>query len=393
MRASAATTALLLLAACAPGTAGSTGAAAGGEDAAALGARLEAEIPALIAQHRVAGVGMALIEDGEVAWTGSFGERAAGEPVTARTMFNTASVAKTVTAETVLRLVDAGLLSLDEPIADHWSEPDLVDDPRYRLLTPRIVLSHRTGLLNWSYAYEDGRLAFVAEPGERLTYSGAGYEMLVHFVEAKLGRDFESLAREYVYEPLGLEGISLSRREWIDDRIPDPMDAEGVYHEPYTYPGTGWVKPVGYLDGADDLYVTVADYARFLVGVMDGEGLSPELAAERFRVVADATDAPDWTCVLPPDRCPDPYGYGLGWEVQGYGDRTFVSHGGTDFGEYAIAYFVPETRDGAVIFVNGGNGIDLALDVLDRIEPRHPLAEHLRARVAAYRARQADAER
>lgn len=347
---------------------------------------LESEIPRLISKYNVAGVGVALIADGEVAWSGYYGERAAGAPLTPETMFNTASVAKTVTAETVLRLAEAGRISLDEPIAAHWSEKDLVDDPRYRVLTPRIILSHGTGLLNWSFAYEDGKLAFTTEPGERLTYSGAGYEMLVHFVEAKLDQDFESLARTYVYEPMGLERVSLSRQEWIDSYITHSMDSEGVYHAPYTYPNTRWVKPIGHLDGADDLYVSVQDYARFLVGVMDGEGLGQELAAERFRIVSDARDARGWACVLPADQCPDRYGYALGWMVFDYGERTFVQHGGTDFGEHAMVYFVPETREGVVIFINGGNGTLLALDILDLLEEQHPLAEHFRALIADVRA-------
>ncbi len=373
----------LHLAACVPQAERSIAGAHGTSRVASVAATLETEIPRLISEHKVAGVGMALIENGEVVWSGSFGERAPGQPVSERTMFNTASLAKTVTAETVLRLVEADRISLDEPIAAHWSEPDLVDDPRYGMLTPRLILSHRSGLLNWPYAYDDGKLAFVAEPGERLTYSGAAYEMLVHFVEANLGRDFEALVRTYVYEPMGLESISLSRQAWIDSYIAHSMDAEGIYHEPYTYPGTKWVKPVGYLDGADDLYVSVRDYARFLIGVMDGEGLGPALTAERFRVVSDASAAPNWACMIEPvERCPDPYGYGLGWTVFGYGDRTFIQHGGTDFGEHAMAYFIPETRQAVVIFVNGGNGTFVALDILDLLEERHPLAEHFRARIA-----------
>lgn len=363
--------------------------APGPSSAARVAATLEKEIPQLIDKHKVAGVGMALIEDGAIVWSGSFGERAPGEPVTPATMFNTASVAKTVTAETVLRLAEAGLISLDEPIAVHWREKDLVDDDRYRLLTPRIILSHQTGLLNWSYEYEDGKLAFVADPGERLTYSGAGYEMLVHFVEAKLGEKFESLAQTYLYDPMGLKNISLSRQAWIDPYITHSMDSEGAYHKPYTYPYVSWVKPVGYLDGADDLYVSVVDYARFLIGVMNGEGLDSELAAERFRVIADARSAPNWACVIDPaNRCPDSYGYALGWTVFDYGDRTFVQHGGTDFGEHAMVYFVPETREGVVIFVNGGNGTFVALDILDLLDEHHPLSVHFRALIADIRNRQ-----
>lgn len=390
MKATIVVVSLFFLFGCARDVVEPVGEARDASSTARVASKLGADIPRLISKHDVAGVGIALIRNGEVVWSGSFGERSAGKPVTAQTMFNTASVAKTVTAETVLRLVEAGLISLDEPIADHWSAPDLVDDPRYQLLTPRILLSHQSGLLNWSYAYEDGKLAFVFDPGERFTYSGAGYEMLVNFVEAKLDEDFESLARTYVYQPLGLQNVSLSRQDWIDAHITHPMDSEGMYHKPYTYPNSGWVKPVSYLDGADDLYVTVEDYARFLIGVMNGDGLSDALQAERFQVISDATDVPSWACVLEPaSLCPDPHGYGLGWTVFGYEDRTYIQHGGTDFGEHAMVYFVPETRKGVVIFVNGGNGTFVALDILDLLEDSHPIAAHYRALIAEMRKQQA----
>ncbi len=125
-------------------------------------ALLDTAVPELLKKHRVAGAGIGIIRAGELTWTGYYGLQRPGVPVTRETMFNTASMAKTVTAETILRLVSKGAISLDEPIAAHYAHPELADDPRYRLLTPRLILSHQAGLLNWSYDYPDGKLAFIA---------------------------------------------------------------------------------------------------------------------------------------------------------------------------------------------------------------------------------------
>ena len=138
-------------------------------------AALDAAFPVLLKKHRVAGVGAAIIRKGQIAWTNVYGEQGPGVPATAQTMFNVASLTKRVTAETILRLVAAGQISLDEPMASHWVDPDTADDPRHRLLTPRIALSHQTGFLNWRRMSKSGKLAFVFDPGTGFGYSGEGY--------------------------------------------------------------------------------------------------------------------------------------------------------------------------------------------------------------------------
>ena len=57
------------------------------------------------------------------------------------------SVTKTITAEVIVRLADAGTLSLDEPMSPHWVDPDIKEDSRHNDLTPRLALTHKTGFL------------------------------------------------------------------------------------------------------------------------------------------------------------------------------------------------------------------------------------------------------
>ena len=113
---------------------------------------------ASLKRHKAAAVGVSIINAGRVTWTGTFGEQASGVPTTAATMFNVASLAKPVTAEVAMRLVSAGVISLDESMATHWVDADIANDPRHKLLTPRIALSHQTGLPNWRFQNEGSKL-------------------------------------------------------------------------------------------------------------------------------------------------------------------------------------------------------------------------------------------
>ncbi len=85
----------------------------------------------------VPSVAVAYIKDGKVAWTAVYGEQSPGVAATEKTLYNMASLTKPITAETVLRLASAGKLSLDEPMAPYWVDPDIKDDPWTPLLTPR----------------------------------------------------------------------------------------------------------------------------------------------------------------------------------------------------------------------------------------------------------------
>src|SRR5579863_3779586 len=84
---------------------------------------VDAAVPTIIQSRRVAGVGIAVIRGYRVVWKNFYGEQGPGVPASSNTMFNTASVAKSITAWTVLRMVSEHKVSLDEPLADYYVEP------------------------------------------------------------------------------------------------------------------------------------------------------------------------------------------------------------------------------------------------------------------------------
>lgn len=313
-------------------------------------------------EHNVTGVGLGRIESGELVWTRYYGEQSPGVPVTASTMFNTASVHKAVTAELVLRLVDQGRVDLDEPISAYYVHPDIADDPRHESLTPRLILTHQTGFLNWPYNYEDGTLAFVRDPGTEYGYSGIGFMILGRFLERKLETPYPQLVREVIYDPLGMDGASSVLEAWMEDRVAHPTDSEGA-------PFPDFALDEGYWNPADDLYVTVEDYATFLLNVYRGGGVSPEIRELRTRVQTDLREDPIWGCDGGAvDPCPEPFGHSLGWFVYTYGDSVNLQHGGNDQGEAANGYIHLDSGNGLVVFVIGANGILAWPKIVDAID-------------------------
>ena len=114
----------------------------------AIVADLENYIPEYIREKDIPGVGIALIRDGEVVWTEGFGVANAltRQPITQETLFEVASNSKVVTAYIALRLVDQGLLSLDESLNAYLPEPWLPPSEYRDAITLRHILSHSSGL-------------------------------------------------------------------------------------------------------------------------------------------------------------------------------------------------------------------------------------------------------
>lgn len=314
--------------------------------------RLQAELPALLAQKHIASVSVAHIENRQLVFSIAQGEASPGVAATPATLYNIASLAKPLSAEVVLRLVAKGKVDLDEPVYKHWLDPDIAEDPRARLLTPRLSLSHRTGFPNW----RDGKLAFQQTPGTRIGYSGEGFEYLARFVAHKTGTSLEPWAQQLVFKPAGMKETAYTRQPWFDGRLALPHDEDGK---------TLRLQIREQALASDDVFSTPRDYARFLIALMQGQALTPALLAERVRIQSDQRAE----FCAPPRKgdCPQEMGFGLGWQSFLIDGRRYLMHTGKDDGTFTLAYFSPDSGDGTVIFTNSSNGAQTVLPILDLI--------------------------
>jgi len=166
-------------------------------------ADLEEFIPTHMDQEGIPGVAVALIRDGKVVWADGFGvaNTITGEPVTADTVFEVASISKVVTAYTALRLVEQGLLSLDQPIVTYQSEPWLPTSEYREQITLRQLASHSSGLSDRQLPL-DRSIRF--RPGSDFLYSGVGALCIQNVIEQVTGQPLDVVANAIVFEPLGM---------------------------------------------------------------------------------------------------------------------------------------------------------------------------------------------
>lgn len=329
---------------------------------------VDSRVRTLMTEHSAASVGIGILRRGKLVWSAYYGESAPGVPTGPDTLFNTASVNKAITAETALRLASTGLISLDEPISKYYVHPDIADDPRHRLLTPRLLLSHQAGFMNWPFNYDDGKLAFIDEPGNsQYHYAGIGVRIFAYFLEAKLNKPFPDIVRETVLDPVGMTRTTNSHDiAQTRDHVVVPVDASGNFL-------TDSKLETDYWSAADDLFTTVPEYAQFLAAVYRNDSVSALYSQQRQTVETPFADDPIWGCGEDAvDPCPSPYGHSIGWFLFGDNGQLTLHHGGNDKSEGAIGYIDPATGNGGIVFVNSTDGLKIWPKVVDIVDPDQP---------------------
>jgi CubicO group peptidase (beta-lactamase class C family) len=114
-----------------------------------------------MAEYDVPVVGLGIIDQGEISYLNVFGELEEGTPAPDNTIFNVASITKTVITQLTLKLVEEGKWDLDEPLCHYWVDPDVANDPLHKKLTTYHVLTHQTG----TTPPENSPLNLNPEPG------------------------------------------------------------------------------------------------------------------------------------------------------------------------------------------------------------------------------------
>ena len=282
---------------------------------------LDAEAARAMAATQAQGLAIAVIEDGQVIHARSYGARnAAGLPLQPDTVMYGASLTKTAFAYMVMQLVDEGRLDLDTPIAEYLERPlpaypteakyapwvDLADDPRWRAITPRHLLTHSAGFANFAFVEPDGKLRFHFDPGARYAYSGEGMILLQFVIERGLGLDVGEEMQRRVFDRFGMQNTSMIWREDFAANLADGWRSDGSI-EPHDERSK--VRAAGSMD------TTIEDMARFAAGYARGEGLTERaraaLTAQQLPITI-ASQFPSLQPELPVDRHRSDLGAGLG---------------------------------------------------------------------------------
>lgn len=313
-----------------------------------LAEQVDAAAAKVLRQPQAAGLSIAVARSGKVVLAKGYGMADVewSVPVTAETVFRIGSVTKQFTAAAIMRLVEAGKVSLDATVQTYLPDFPTKQWP----VTIRHLLTHTSGI--WSYT-EDG--AFMTrdagleltpveliatfrdkplefEPGTRYNYSNSAYYLLGMVVEKVSGKPYGAFVQEEFFSPLGL-----TRTRYENNGAIIPGRAQG-----YSFDNgvLGNDRPLGadVPGAAGSLLSTATDLVNWTTALTNGKVVSPE----SFIEMTTSATLKDGSAT----------GYGLGLEVDMWEGRRRFAHGGGIFGFTSQLITLPDDEVTVAVLLN-----------------------------------------
>jgi len=321
---------------------------------------LRQQLEQLLKKTHTPGISIAIVHRDGPEWIGGIGlaDVATGRPVTADTLFRIGSTSKAFASLSILQLVNADKLSLDDPV--HKLVPEVWYENRWEATDPiRVVhlLEHTTGWddmhfreyskdapnigLREAFDYDHTSRISRWRPGTRMAYCNSGPPVAAYIVEKITGERFEDYVQKSLFDPIGMKTATYFQPA-------SSVPSTTLYHDDGKTPYRYWniiYRPSGAINAsANDM----ANYVRFYLnrGLVNGVQIVPSASIDRMESPASTWAARDGLKT----------GYGLGnyWSTL----DGFVYHGhdgGVEGGLTDMAY-MPDYNVGYFFSINSGNG-------------------------------------
>ncbi len=320
-----------------------------------------------LADMHVPGLAVAVVTGGEVVYAEGFGYRDVEQElaITPDTLFAIGSTTKAMTSTVLGMLVDEGKLVWDEPLRTYLPSFRLSDPMTTARITPRDLVTHRSGLprhdLLWYNNNEPTRaemisrfahLELTADLREKFQYNNLMFMTAGYLAGQLAGSTWEEVIDERLFVPLGMErsNFSVEDSKQDDDFALPYKENDDDELEEIPFRRIDLVGPAGSVNSS------VNEMSRWLLfnlakGKAGGEQLvSPSTLGE--------IHSPQMTTGATPERADISVAtYGMGWMIDTYRGHRRISHGGGIDGFITSVAFFPDDDLGIVAFNNRGSGL------------------------------------
>ncbi|NLE13019.1 MAG: beta-lactamase family protein [Clostridiales bacterium] len=311
-------------------------------------------------------------------YTCGYSDRENKIPLSPEQLYFIYSNTKPVTATAGMRLVEEGILKLDDPLMKYmpeFADAYIMKDGERTKISRPILIKHlftmtagydyglRSPVINELLKNSGGNAGTVeinaahasrpmaAEPGERFIYSVC-HDILAAVIEIAAGMRFSEYLKKIMFEPLGMENSTFSGTPDVLARVSEQYASDKDGNITRVEKVISHVLTPNYESGGAGLISSVEDYSKFAdtmsCGGRSAEGyrlLKPEtiklMTAEQLSKVANDTG---FSCAAGPG-----YGYGLGV-------RTRVTHEG---GRSPLGEFGWDGAAGAYVMMETTNAISI----------------------------------
>jgi CubicO group peptidase (beta-lactamase class C family) len=342
---------------------------------------LDQFIAAQMTASHAPGLSAVIVKAGQIAWRGAYGFRdaAATSPVTSDTLFELASVSKTILSVAAMQLEEQGKLSLDGDI--NAALPFAVRNPGFptQAISAHMLLGHVSSiadnwpiiemhsvtdgdapisLLDWFTGYFTPGGAYYSKtanfskvaPGSAFDYSNQGSALVALIVERISATPFDQYCKQHIFEPLGMSESSYRLADLDRTHIAIPQRWDGTAYQELGHHGFP-DYPVG------SLRTSAPQLARFLLMFMNGGEYQGVRVLRADTVMKMQT--PQYPALEP--------AIGIIWFSFAQGADVWVGHEGGDPGVSTLMYFRPRDRVGVIVLSNGDPETSAVPKIADRL--------------------------
>ncbi|SFC00092.1 CubicO group peptidase, beta-lactamase class C family [Bacillus sp. OV322] len=315
--------------------------------------------------HNVIGVSVSLINSGQISRIENYGllEVGTNKKVDNNSIFNACSISKFLTAITVLKLTEQGILDLDEDVNKRlksWKIPNnnLTDK---KVITLRNLLSHQSGIIDpedsfmelnpnigipslpeifeGTTPYCKAPIEVNYEPESDFQYSDAGFCIIQQLIEDVTGKPFEKVVKELIFLPLKMTNSTFLQNisEEIDRDFSSGHNKEGKSvdgkYPIYPYPA------------ASGLWTTTSDLSQLILELMDALNNKSKIgiSANKVKEMINSQGCKSWT--------------GLGVFLDGSEKEIEISSLGWGLGFQCMLVAYPHLGNGLIITTNTDLGV------------------------------------
>lgn len=309
----------------------------------------------------IPGLSIAVVNHSEMVYHQTFGYANLEQksPVTDKTIFEGASMSKSVFAFFVMTYVEDGKLELDKPLFEYLPYPDIAHDERYKKITARMVLSHRTGFPNWRENEEDKKLKIKFEPGTDYEYSGEGFQylaMVIKHIERTDWKGLETIFEDKVTKPLGMEHTVFISTPYVQKNKAEPYTNNQKWID---WQNDYWhKKDKGKFVAPASILSEPIDFSKWMIAVMNQSQLTSNSYNELFKRHSKISTSSTGINVY----------YTLGFLTADKEYSNTYFHGGNNSGFTCWYLMDIEKKWGYVLFTNSENGEKLGNEVWDYFE-------------------------
>jgi CubicO group peptidase (beta-lactamase class C family) len=330
--------------------------------------KAETDLHEIMKKLDVVGLSVAVVKKGEIIYANSFGLKniETKAPLSNTDIFRIASISKSFSATSIMQLIEAGKLSLDDDFSDLVGFK--IRNPKFpnTIITLKMIMSHTSSINDsqgyftldainpsknpdWAKCYSD------YAPGSGYDYCNLNYNMVGTVIEKLSGERFDNYVKNHILNPLGLyagynvDSLDESRFVTLHEYDattktfkPSPAAYNPRREEIRNYT-MGYTTPIFSPTGG--MKISATDLAKYMsmhmnMGKYKGKRIISKKSAKLMQT-----------------KIADEEGYALALTnlddlIPG---KKMVGHTGSAYGLYSAMFFHPKEKFGIVVITNGCN--------------------------------------